>query len=95
VDTAVPPEVIPRPAATINVPGGTVIPFEVLMVWRREATFMGGAYVFPGGALDLDDAAPGVGHWCGGRATLPRCRGEPHPAELAEEVGSWWQSKAR
>ena len=48
-----------RPACTVvllrDAPGGP----EVLMLRRNaSAVFLGGAYVFPGGALDADDAAP-------------------------------------
>lgn len=46
----------PRPAATVALvrPGGEVP--EVLLLQRtREAAFLAGAYVFPGGALDASD----------------------------------------
>src|SRR5258705_1716855 len=48
---------IPRPAATLILlrpgAGGP----EVLMIQRTQsAAFLGGAYVFPGGALDAQDA---------------------------------------
>ena len=54
----------------------------------REATFMGGAHVFPGGALDPDDSASGIG-------AVVRWSGDPAETawraaalrELAEEVG--------
>jgi glyoxylase-like metal-dependent hydrolase (beta-lactamase superfamily II)/8-oxo-dGTP pyrophosphatase MutT (NUDIX family) len=48
---------IPRPAATIILlrPGGAGP--QVLMIQRvQNAAFLGGAYVFPGGALDSDDS---------------------------------------
>src|SRR5258706_9126792 len=50
---------IPRPAATlILLRPGTQGP-EVLMIQRSQsAVFLGGAYVFPGGALDPQDADP-------------------------------------
>ena len=54
----------------------------------REATFMGGAHVFPGGALDPDDAAPGTGalvQWSGDSAEVPWRAAALR--ELAEEVG--------
>jgi glyoxylase-like metal-dependent hydrolase (beta-lactamase superfamily II)/8-oxo-dGTP pyrophosphatase MutT (NUDIX family) len=49
----------PRPAATLILlrsgPGG----LETLMLQRtKDAAFLGGAYVFPGGSLDPGDAAP-------------------------------------
>jgi 8-oxo-dGTP pyrophosphatase MutT (NUDIX family) len=48
---------MPRPASTIVVvrPGG---PFDVLLVKRNDnVAFMAGAYVFPGGRVDEEDAA--------------------------------------
>ena len=48
---------IPRPAATLVLlrPGGDGP--QVLMIQRvQSAAFLGGAYVFPGGALDSDDS---------------------------------------
>jgi 8-oxo-dGTP pyrophosphatase MutT (NUDIX family) len=42
--------------------------FEVFMLRRNlEAAFMGGAYVFPGGAVDPDDRAPELLARCDGR----------------------------
>jgi 8-oxo-dGTP pyrophosphatase MutT (NUDIX family) len=42
--------------------------FEVFMLRRNlEAAFMGGAYVFPGGAVDPDDRAPELLARCNGR----------------------------
>jgi glyoxylase-like metal-dependent hydrolase (beta-lactamase superfamily II)/8-oxo-dGTP pyrophosphatase MutT (NUDIX family) len=48
---------VPRPAATLILlrPGGAGP--QVLMIQRAQAAaFLGGAYVFPGGALDKDDS---------------------------------------
>jgi glyoxylase-like metal-dependent hydrolase (beta-lactamase superfamily II)/8-oxo-dGTP pyrophosphatase MutT (NUDIX family) len=52
---------VPRPAATLILlrpgAGGP----EVLMIQRTQsAAFLGGAYVFPGGALDAQDADPRI-----------------------------------
>jgi glyoxylase-like metal-dependent hydrolase (beta-lactamase superfamily II)/8-oxo-dGTP pyrophosphatase MutT (NUDIX family) len=50
---------LPRPAATLVLlrPGGAGP--QVLMIQRvQSAAFLGGAYVFPGGALDAADAEP-------------------------------------
>jgi glyoxylase-like metal-dependent hydrolase (beta-lactamase superfamily II)/8-oxo-dGTP pyrophosphatase MutT (NUDIX family) len=47
---------LPRPAATLVLlrPGGSAT--QVLMIQRAQnAAFLGGAYVFPGGALDKED----------------------------------------
>jgi 8-oxo-dGTP pyrophosphatase MutT (NUDIX family) len=50
---------VPRPAATVIVMRGGATALEVLLVQRNpEARFMGGAWVFPGGAVD---AAEGSG----------------------------------
>ena len=47
------PETTPRPAATVIVLRGGTEELEVLLVQRNpEARFMGGAWVFPGGAVD-------------------------------------------
>jgi 8-oxo-dGTP pyrophosphatase MutT (NUDIX family) len=44
---------VPRPAATVIVLRGGAQALEVLLVKRNpEARFMGGAWVFPGGAVD-------------------------------------------
>jgi glyoxylase-like metal-dependent hydrolase (beta-lactamase superfamily II)/8-oxo-dGTP pyrophosphatase MutT (NUDIX family) len=50
---------VPRPAATLVLlrPGGAGP--QVLMIQRAQnAAFLGGAYVFPGGAIDKEDADP-------------------------------------
>jgi 8-oxo-dGTP pyrophosphatase MutT (NUDIX family) len=89
VDPAATEEVIPRPAATIIALRRRRAPFEVLLVRRaREASFMGGAHVFPGGTLDPEDHAPAT-------AALVRWSGDPVEVpwraaalrELAEEAG--------
>lgn len=50
--------VAPRPAATVLLLRDAEDGLEVLMTRRSEkATFVPGAYVFPGGALDADDAS--------------------------------------
>jgi 8-oxo-dGTP pyrophosphatase MutT (NUDIX family) len=59
--------VTPREAATVmlvrDAPG-----LEVFMLRRNlAAEFMGGAYVFPGGAVDADDRAPELVDRCHGR----------------------------
>jgi|SRR5579859_477255 len=47
------PETVPRPAATVIVLRGGAERLEVLLVQRNPgARFMGGAWVFPGGAVD-------------------------------------------
>ena len=50
---------VPRPAATLALLRDSPNGPEVLMLQRtKEAVFLGGAYVFPGGALDAADSAP-------------------------------------
>ena len=49
----------PRPAATTLIVRDGAPGLEVLMVKRSPtASFMPGAYVFPGGAVDAADGAP-------------------------------------
>jgi 8-oxo-dGTP pyrophosphatase MutT (NUDIX family) len=51
-------ETVPRPAATVILLRGGDQGLEVLLVRRNpEARFMGGAWVFPGGAVDRDEGA--------------------------------------
>ncbi len=47
------PETVPRPAATVIVLRGGAEALEILLVQRNpQSRFMGGAWVFPGGAVD-------------------------------------------
>jgi len=49
-------ESVPRPAATVILLRGGADGLEVLLVKRNPASkFMGGAWVFPGGAVDRND----------------------------------------
>ena len=49
----------PRPAATLALLRDTGSGPQVLMLQRTpSAAFLGGAYVFPGGALDTADTDP-------------------------------------
>jgi 8-oxo-dGTP pyrophosphatase MutT (NUDIX family) len=65
----------PRPAATVVLLRGGSERLEVLLVQRNpQARFMGGAWVFPGGALDAaeDPRAAGVREvWEEARVALP------------------------
>lgn len=57
--------VVPRPAATTLVVRDGEAGLEVLMVRRSpNASFMPGAYVFPGGAVDAADGAADVAALC-------------------------------
>jgi len=76
------PPVEPRQAATVIVLRGGDAALEVLLLRRNpEARFMGGAWVFPGGAVDPADgaAAAGPGADAAHRAAAIR--------EVAEEAG--------
>ena len=47
---------VPRPAATVILLRGEATALEVLLVQRNpNSRFMGGAWVFPGGAVDRDE----------------------------------------
>jgi 8-oxo-dGTP pyrophosphatase MutT (NUDIX family) len=70
------PETVPRPAATVILLRGGGAGLEVLLVQRNpRSRFMGGAWVFPGGAVDR---AEGAGQGALRTAAL---------RELAEEAG--------
>jgi 8-oxo-dGTP pyrophosphatase MutT (NUDIX family) len=71
----------PRQAATVILLRGGRGTLEILLVKRTEkAKFMGGVWVFPGGAVDPGDpSSPGVGCIDAHRAAAAR--------ELAEEAG--------
>ena len=59
--------VTPREAATVMLVRDAP-QLEVFMLRRNLAVeFMGGAYVFPGGAVDADDRAPELLDRCHGR----------------------------
>jgi 8-oxo-dGTP pyrophosphatase MutT (NUDIX family) len=63
-----PDVVVPRPAATVIVLRDGADGPEVFMVRRHEkAVFMGGAYVFPGGAVDASDRESIDPCWVDGR----------------------------
>src|SRR5947199_10231684 len=67
---------VPRQAATVIVLRGGADALEVLLVKRTPAArFMGGAWVFPGGAVDSTEGEGDAAH----RAAALR--------ELAEEAG--------
>jgi 8-oxo-dGTP pyrophosphatase MutT (NUDIX family) len=70
------PETVPRVAATVILMRGGAEGLEVLLAQRNpEARFMGGAWVFPGGAVSTDDGDGEAGR----RAAAVR--------ELSEETG--------
>lgn len=59
--------VVPRPAATLILLRDSAGGVEVLMVRRAQlAEFAGGAYVFPGGALDHEDQDEVLARLCSG-----------------------------
>ncbi|MCL4801718.1 MAG: MBL fold metallo-hydrolase [Burkholderiales bacterium] len=59
--------VVPRPAATLVLLRDAHAHCEVLLLRRADrATFAGGAYVFPGGAVDAADHDPALAGLCRG-----------------------------
>src|SRR5688500_7140224 len=57
----------PRQAATVIVLRGGSVTLEVLLVKRNPAQrFMGGAWVFPGGAVDADEGTGDAAHRAAG-----------------------------
>ena len=63
------PALDPRPAATVMVVRSDSGSLEVLMLRRNLASaFVSGAHVFPGGAVDDGDGAPGMLACCSGRS---------------------------
>ena len=58
---------VPRPAATLMLVRDTAAGMEVFMIRRTQAAaFVGGAYVFPGGGLDVSDSSADVAAFCAG-----------------------------
>ncbi len=56
-------EIVPRQAATVVLLRGGAETLEVLLVQRTHAArFMGGVWVFPGGAVDAHEGAGDEGH---------------------------------
>jgi 8-oxo-dGTP pyrophosphatase MutT (NUDIX family) len=56
-------ETVPRQAATVILMRGATDALEVLLVRRTpEARFMGGVWVFPGGAVDTTEGAGDAAH---------------------------------
>jgi 8-oxo-dGTP pyrophosphatase MutT (NUDIX family) len=65
----------PRDAATVMLVRDSDEGLETFMLQRRfDSAFVGGAHVFPGGAVDPDDRGPGVEGWCEGRSDVDASR---------------------
>lgn len=76
------PPVEPRQAATVIVLRGDDADLEVLLLRRNPAArFMGGAWVFPGGAVDAADGEPAAGPGADAAHRAAALR------EVAEEAG--------
>jgi 8-oxo-dGTP pyrophosphatase MutT (NUDIX family) len=61
------PPAVPRPAATVLLLRDSPDGIEVFMATRHQgSSFMPGVLVFPGGAVDPDDSAPGLIDAAGG-----------------------------
>lgn len=70
-DLAAGDEVPLREAATVVLVRDGDEGIEVFMLKRNlKSDFVGGAYVFPGGAVDPEDATIGLDHLCDGRTDL-------------------------
>lgn len=76
-----PPTLVPRPAATLILARETPQGIEVFLLRRAQsAAFVGGAYVFPGGAVDQGDRDAHLTELCVGMddATASRLLGVEH-----------------
>lgn len=59
----------PRPASTVLTLRDALGGYEILMLRRNlNSDFVGGAYVFPGGSVDDDDAGPAIQYRTFGRS---------------------------
>jgi 8-oxo-dGTP pyrophosphatase MutT (NUDIX family) len=87
-----PTPVTPRQAATVIVLRGGSTALEVLLVQRNpEARFMGGAWVFPGGAVDADETDSGdVAHRLAGVREVEEESGVRLPGPEALHPFSRW-----
>src|ERR1700730_6152807 len=78
------PPTRPRQAATVILLRGAQQDLEVLLVRRTpEARFMGGVWVFPGGAVDAEEGDGDEAH----RAAAVRELHEEAAIELADTAG--------
>ena len=81
-----------RDAATVLIVRDGVDGLEVFMLRRNlRSDFVGGAYVFPGGAVDPPDRALDLARWCRGRSD------EEASARLGVEAGGlgFWVAAIR
>ena len=83
-------ETVPRPAATVILLRGGGDALEVLLVQRNpESRFMGGAWVFPGGAVDRTRARARM------RSARRRSASSTRrPASDSMTRPSWFRSRA-
>src|SRR4051795_6781182 len=85
------PVVEPRQAATVIVLRGGGADLEVLLVQRNPAQrFMGGAWVFPGGALDPGDGDGAAGLQAAARRECAEEAGVPLPDDQPLVPYSRW-----
>ena len=83
---------VPRPAATLILVRDANSGMEVLLIRRtHSAAFMGGAHVFPGGAVDVADAAAEIAACCDGLDDIEASR------QLGVERGglAYWAAAMR
>lgn len=81
-----------RDAATVMLVRDGAKGLEVFMVRRNlQSDFVGGAYVFPGGAVDPGDAGENMSRWCIGRDDL----GASQVLELEQGGLAFWVAAIR
>jgi 8-oxo-dGTP pyrophosphatase MutT (NUDIX family) len=82
------PPTEPRQAASVIVLRGAAAALEVLLVRRNPAArFMGGAWVFPGGAVDAGDVAEEASRLAGETDLRDSAHRAAAVREVAEEAG--------
>ena len=85
----------PRQAATVIVLRGGDRALEVLLVQRTPAArFMGGVWVFPGGAVDSAEGEGDTAHRVAAYAVGPARTLEEHERRC-RDTGYWWASGQR
>ncbi len=90
------PPARPRQAATVIVLRGGAETLEVLLVQRNpEQRFMGGAWVFPGGAVDADDGDGTLAHRLAGVREVEEEAGVRLPGPEALLPFSRWITPAQ
>jgi glyoxylase-like metal-dependent hydrolase (beta-lactamase superfamily II)/8-oxo-dGTP pyrophosphatase MutT (NUDIX family) len=83
------PIVVPRPAAALILARDGPAEIEIFLVQRsRQADFVAGAYVFPGGVIDAEDRAETLAAQCVGLDDATRVRYEQEGEGVAFRVAA-------